>query len=68
MKVSDLLTGDWKVKVFTTGKVAFAGAKVDCIKFIAGFDRASSKYVDLRLHDKKDQEFDYHKNTYVEAK
>ena len=67
MKVSQLLTGDWKVKLAKSKKIAYSGSKADCIKFIAGFDRASPRYVDMRLVDKEGREFDYHKNQYVEA-
>ena len=69
MKIDSLLNPkplDWYVTVKKGGKKVFFGAKNDCIRFIAGFDRASSKYVDLRLHDKDGREFDYHKGKYVE--
>ena len=67
MKIFEVVgSRDWYVALKKSGKKVFFGDKNSCIRFIAGFDRASNKYVDLRLYDKDDREFDYHKNKYAE--
>lgn len=66
MKFSDMAKGDWYVALKKSGKKVFFGDKNACIRFITGFDRASSKYVDLRLFTKDGREFDYHKNKFAE--
>ena len=68
MKLDSMLNTkprDWYVTVKGTGRKVFLGSKTECLRFIAGFDRASSKYVDLRVHDKDGREFNYHKGTYT---
>jgi hypothetical protein len=64
MKLSEV-SGRWYVATQKNKKKVFHGSKDECIRFIGGFDKASDDYVDLRLYDTANREFDYHKNEYA---
>ncbi len=69
MKLDSILNGkgrDWCVSVKKTGKPVYFGDRTACVRFIAGFDRASDRYVDLRMYYKDGREFDYHALKFVD--
>ncbi len=61
MRLSEI-EGDYKVIKHSNKEVLFKGNRETCIDFIKGFDRGSSKYVDLRLMDPEGKEDDWHKD------
>lgn len=71
MKIANILNSprrDWYVTVKKSGKKVYFGDRTSCVRFIAGFDRASDKYVDLRMYYKDGREFDYHALKFVDEK
>jgi hypothetical protein len=61
MKLIEAAGKAYKVIVFNGKKEIFADDREACIRFIKGFDKASPKYVDLRLIDPSGKEDNWHK-------
>ena len=59
MKLFEVAKSQYYVACKNTGRKVFFGTKDECVKFIAGFDRATTDHVDLRLYDSSGKEHDY---------
>ncbi len=62
MKLIEASGKAYSVIRFSDKKKLFSDDREACIRFIKGFDKGSSKYVDLRLIDPSGQEDDWHKD------